>query len=278
MHVEPVTLVCISLATLFVAVLPISLYRRLRGPFAFDWRDTISGVAIFALFATLIERALNDYALHGNPVTAQLLADPLAFVLYGALAAGVCEEVGRYIAMRLIARRAERQPGPSGSPRLHDRPADSTGLAYGIGHGGAQVWFVGVLVQLQWIFFAALSNRGALDEYLSNLSMDAVLRVHLILATLSPTVAGVFALERVAALVFQIGLSVLMWRGVRAGHKSILPIAIVLHALIEVPAAMFQAHLVPLLAVDALYAVVALAVAVVLFRTCARTKRAPRPA
>ena len=273
MHVDPVTLVCLSLATLFVAVLPISLYRRLRAPFAFDWRDTVAGVAIFALFATVIERALNGYVLHENPVTAQLLANPLAFVLYGALAAGVCEEVGRYIAMRMIARRAQRQPGRPGLPSA---PADSTGLAYGIGHGGAEAWFVGVLVQLQWIFFAVLANRGELDEHLSNLTMDAVLRVHLILATLSPTVAGVFALERTAAFVFQIGLSVLMWRGVRAGRKSILPIAIALHALIDVPAAMFQARLVPLLVVDALYAVVAVAVAVVLFRTCVAGRRAVR--
>lgn len=268
MHVDPVTLVCLSLATLFVAVLPISLYRRLRGPFAFDWRDTVAGIAVFALFATVIERALNGYVLHENPVTAQLLANPLTFVLYGALAAGVCEEAGRYIAMRLIARRAA---GQSGS-------VDSTGLAYGVGHGGAEAWFVGVLVQLQWIFFAVLANRGELDEHLSNLSMDAVLRMHLVLGTLSPLLAGVFALERVAAFVFQIGLSVLMWRGVRAKRKSILPIAIALHALIDVPAAMFQAHLVPLVAVDALYAVVAIAVAVVLFKTCARDRHVPRAA
>jgi len=273
MHVDPVTLVCLSLATLFVAVLPISLYRRLRGPFAFDWRATVTGVAIFALFATVIERALNGYALHENPVTAQWLANPLAFVLYGALAAGVCEEVGRYIAMRMLARRAPARPNTLVTPVT---PVDSTGLAYGIGHGGAEAWFVGVLVQLQWIFFAVLANRGALDAHLSNLPMDAVLRVHLILATLSPTIAGVFALERTAAFVFQIGLSVLMWRGVRAGRKSILPLAIVLHAAIDVPAAMFQARLVPLVAVDALYAVAAVAVAVVLFRTCAPGKRAVR--
>jgi uncharacterized membrane protein YhfC len=266
MHVDPVTLVCLSLATLFVAVLPISLYRRLRKPFALDWRDTVTGIAVFALFATVIERALNGYVLHENPATAQLLENPVAFVLYGALAAGVCEEVGRYIAMRMIARR--------GSGSRNTTPADSTGLAYGIGHGGAEAWFVGVLVQVQWIVFAVLANRGELDEHLSNLTMDAVLRMHLILATLSPTLAGVFALERTAAFVFQIGLSVLMWRGVQAGRKSILPIAIALHALVDVPAAMFQARLAPLVVVDALYAVVAIAVAVALFR---RGPRAARP-
>lgn len=259
MSVPPITLVCLSLATLFIAVLPISLYRRLRKPFVFDWRDTVSGIAVFALFATVIERALNDYVLHENADLAHALANPLAFVIYGALAAGICEEVGRYIAMRILARRGSRTP---------NAPADSSGLAYGIGHGGAEAWFVGVLVQLQWIMFAVLANRGQLDEHLSNLTMDSVLRVHLILATLSPLYAGVFAIERIAAFVFQIGLSVLMWRGVRAGSKSILPIAIAAHAIVDIPAAMYQAQLAPLVAVDSIYAVAAVVVAVLLYRSC----------
>ncbi|MBB3256643.1 putative membrane protein YhfC [Paraburkholderia bannensis] len=273
MHVDPVTLVCLSLATLFVAFLPISLYRRLRRPFQFDWRDTIAGIAIFALFATVIERALNGFLLHENAQTAELLTHPIAFVAYGALVAGVCEEVGRYIAMRMLARRGGRLPGLSNTP-----PKDSTGLAYGIGHGGAEAWFVGVLVQLQWIFFAVLANRGDLDTHLTNLTMDSVLRVHLILATLSPLHAGVFALERTAALVFQIGLSVLMWRGVQAGRKAILPIAILVHALIDVPAAMFQARLVPLVAVDALYVSLAIVAAIVLFKTCGPRRSQTRAA
>ncbi|QGZ61435.1 YhfC family intramembrane metalloprotease [Paraburkholderia acidisoli] len=259
MSVPPLTLVCLSLATLFVALLPISLYRRWRKPFAFDWRDTVAGIAVFALFATVLERALNDYVLHENADFAQALSNPVAFVIYGALVAGVCEEVGRYVAMRIIARRAPRTP---------NAPLEGSGLAYGIGHGGAEAWFVGVLVQLQWIVFAVLANRGQLDQHLSNLTMDSVLRVHLILASLSPLFAGVFAIERIAAFVFQVGLSVLMWRGVRAGSKSILPIAIAAHAIVDVPAAMYQAQLVPLVAVDTLYVVAAVVVAIVLFRTC----------
>ncbi|WP_322008851.1 YhfC family intramembrane metalloprotease [Paraburkholderia sp. J12] len=269
MTVAPITLLCLSLATLFVAALPVLVYRRLRRPYALDWRDTVSGIAVFALFATVIERALNGYILHDNPDTAgALLANPLAFVAYGALAAGVCEEVGRYIAMRMIARRTNRAT---------TAPADSAGLGYGIGHGGAEAWLVGVLVQLQWIVFAVLANRGELDEHLSNLSMEGVLRVHLILANISPLLAGVFAIERTAAFVFQIGFSVLMWRGVRAGWRGILPLAVVLHALSDVPAALFQAGLLPLLAVDGTYAVGAVVLAVVLWRVC-RPKRVAAPA
>ncbi|MBN3764743.1 YhfC family intramembrane metalloprotease [Burkholderia sp. Ac-20365] len=261
--VSPVTLAVLIAATILVALLPIFLYRRWRAPFAFNRRDAIAGIAVFALSAMVIERAINDYLLRDNPATSEWLSDPLAFVVYGALVAGICEEVGRFIAMRWLARR--NPPNTA---------TDGTALAYGLGHGGAEVWLVGVLVQAQWIAFGVLENRGQLDAYLGNMPPGSLMRIHLLLASLSPAMAGVFVIERVAALVFQIGLAVLMWRGVRAGSRAILPIAIAAHALIDVPAAMSQAGLLSLVTVDTIYAVAAIAVAAVLIRLHRRTTHA----
>jgi len=269
MVVAPLTLSSLAVATLLVAALPFLIYRRLRRPLALKPRDAIIGIAVFALFAMVIERALNDYVLHRNEATATFLSNPLAFVVYGALVAGICEEVGRFIGMRLLLKRAAAKPASTAAA------GDGTALTYGLGHGGAEAWLVGVLVQIQWILFAVLENRGELDGYLSNLPADSLMRIHVILASLTPQTAGIFALERVAALVFQIGLSVLMWRGLRAGWRGILPLAIVLHALVDMPAALFQAQLVPLAAVDGIYALAALLVAGLLFRTF---RRAPVPA
>lgn len=271
MTVSPFTLTCLSLATLAVAAVPVLLYRRLREPLGFDRRPAIAGIAVFALFAMVIERALNDYLLRQNPVTSAWLMQPAAFVVYGALAAGICEEVGRFIAMRMLLNRFGRgRPAGEG---------DGMGFAYGIGHGGAEAWMIGVLVQLQWIVFAVLENRGQLDGYLPNVPEPAMMRIHLILASLSPATAGIFALERLAALAFQIGLSVLMWRGVRAGWRGILPLAIAVHALIDVPAALFQAHVLPLAVADGGYALAGVAVAGVLAKRVrdARKTRATRP-
>ncbi|NYH20648.1 YhfC family intramembrane metalloprotease [Paraburkholderia bryophila] len=273
MVVAPLTLSSLAVATLLVAALPFLIYRRLRRPLALKPRDAITGIAIFALFAMVIERALNDYVLHRNEATATFLSNPLAFVVYGALAAGICEEVGRFIGMRLLLKRAATKAMSATSTTSDNSAArgdDGTALTYGLGHGGAEAWLVGVLVQIQWILFAVFENRGELDSYLSNLPTDSVMRIHLILASLTPQTAGIFALERVAALIFQIGLSVLMWRGLRAGWRGILPLAILLHALVDVPAALFQAQLVPLAAVDGVYALGALVVAGLLFRTYRR--------
>jgi len=267
MVVAPLTLTCLSLATLFVAALPIVLYRRLRRPLALNARDAIAGIAVFALFAMVIERALNGYVLRQNETTAAWLSNPVAFVIYGALAAGVCEEVGRFIAMRLMWRRTLAAGAAA-------EAGDGRALGYGIGHGGAEAWIVGALVQIQWIVFAVVENRGQLDTYLDNVPADSLMRIHLILASLSPQMAGIFVLERVAALVFQIGLSVLMWRGVRAGWRAILPLAIIAHALVDVPAALFQARVLPLFAVDGAYALLGLIVAGALVKLFRRPARA----
>jgi uncharacterized membrane protein YhfC len=290
MVVAPLTLTCLVLATLFVALLPVVLFRRLRRPLGLNGRDAIAGVAVFALFAMVIERALNSYVLHQNQTVVAWLSNPLAFVIYGSLAAGVCEEVGRFIAMKLMWRRAVDGAAKAASagasavtdtgrkPSLEARVAmrrksvaapstgDSTGLGYGIGHGGAEAWMVGVLIQIQWIVFAVVENRGELDTYLGNVPADSLMRIHLILASLAPQMAGIFVVERVAALMFQIGLSVLMWHGVRAGWRAVLPLAIVVHAVVDVPAALFQARVLPLYAVDGLYALLAVIVAAVLVK------------
>ncbi|CAG4921390.1 YhfC family intramembrane metalloprotease [Paraburkholderia saeva] len=266
MVVAPLTLTCLALATLFVAALPILLYRRYRTPLALDRRDAIAGIAAFAFFAMVVERALNAFVLQQNEATATLLANPVSFVIYGAFAAGICEETGRFIAMRLLLKRALKNGSPSAR-------TNGTALSYGIGHGGAEAWLVGVLVQIQWIVFAIFENRGELALHLSNVPAESMMRIHLVLAGLSPATAGIFAVERVAALVFQIALSVLMWRGVRAGWKWILPLAIVAHAAVDLPAALFQARLLPLVAVDGIYVVVALGVAAMLVKLFRRPSR-----
>jgi uncharacterized membrane protein YhfC len=258
--VAPLTLFCLTIAMLLVAALPVALYWRLRLPMAFDKRHAIIGIAVFALFAMVIERGLNTYLLSRNSATAMWLMNPVVFVTYGALIAGVCEETGRWLGMRWILKH-----GASTS----DGPA----LSYGLGHGGAEAWLAGVMVQLQWIVYAILAHYGKLDPGMTSLPDEAVMRIHLMLSTLSVPMALIFVLERTAALVFQIGLSVLMWRGLRSGWRGILPLAIIVHALIDAPAALFQAGQISLVAVDGAYVLIAIVVAGVLIKTCRRPQR-----
>jgi len=67
---------------------------------------------------------------------------------------------------------------------------------------------------------------------------------------------------------------VLMWRGVRAGSIAVLPLAIAVHALLEVPAALSQTQALPLVVVDTIYVLLAVPVAIGLVRVFRRDAQA----
>jgi uncharacterized membrane protein YhfC len=261
MTVAPVTLAVLIAATLIIALLPLVLFRYLRKPLALDRRDTIVGVAMFALSAMIVERAFHAFVLSRTPAGGWL-THPLAFVAYSALATAVFEELGRYLGMHWLSRRY------GASAR------DGRGIGYGIGHGGAQAWFVGVLVWGQWAYLGWLASRGQLDAQLSDLPPDTVVRLQMMLATLSVPNVVLLLLERVAAFAVQVALSVFVWRGVRAGRAGVLPAAIVLHALAAAPALLYQVRMLPAAWAEAAYFVIAALLTAALVKTC----RAPRAA
>ncbi|WP_244815941.1 YhfC family intramembrane metalloprotease [Caballeronia sp. Lep1P3] len=248
------TLASLVLATLIVAAMPIVLYRKVRARYGLVPREPTLGIAVFALFAMVIERGLHGFVL-GNSVTSGWLTNPVVFVIYAALAAGVCEEVGRFLGMKWLIRRDPATLGRAG-------PA----LGYGIGHGGAEAWIVGVLVQVQWILYAILANRGTLDSHFGSAPLDAVARIHMVLLSLSPVSAGIFLVERASAFVFQLGFSALMWQMLRERSRAAPGVLIAAHALVGLPAALFQAHMIPLVAADAVYLVLGVIVAMALVR------------
>ncbi|KDB07385.1 protein of unknown function UCP033101 [Burkholderia sp. lig30] len=260
MTVAPVTLAVLIAATLIVALLPLVLYRYLRKPLALDRRDAIVGIAVFALFAMILERAFHGVVL-SQAAAAGWLARPAAFVAYGTLTAGVFEETGRYLGMRYLTRRYGASAG------------DGRAIGYGLGHGGAEAWFVGVLVWGQWAYLAWLASRGQLDAQLAGLPGEAVVRIQVMLSTLSVPSVAMLMLERLAALAIQVALSVLMWRGVRAGSRAVLPLAIALHALADVPAMLYQVRVLSAAWVEAVYFVLAALLVGALVKVC-RVSRA----
>ncbi|AOK47013.1 MULTISPECIES: YhfC family intramembrane metalloprotease [Burkholderia] len=262
MTVAPVTLAALVIATLVVALLPIGLHRFLRKPLALDRRDAIVGVAVYTVFATLLERGLYAILL-SQPSAVLWLSKPVTFAVFGTVVAALFEEIGRYLGLRFLAKRY----GPS--------DGDARGLSNGIGHGGAQAWFVGVVVLAQWVYLAWLANRGELNAQLSTMPADLALRIQVMLATMSPVSVAVSALERVAAFVVQLALSVLMWRGMRANKRWILPAMIVLHPVIDLPSILYNGGGVPFEWMVALYLLLTAGFAGALMKLC-RPARAAR--
>jgi uncharacterized membrane protein YhfC len=228
---SPVLLSLIASAILSV-VWPVAIFLICRGRMTLAARNVVVGAAVFLVFSQVLEKALHVYLLRTNPETAAWLrAHGIAFALYGCLAAGLFEEVGRYLGMRILVK-------PTGNP--------GTAVAYGIGHGGVEAVLIGGVAAVQNVVFATMLNAGRLDSALAAALPPATLaHLHAALEHLSVATVASGAIERLIALLIQIGLSLLVWRAVECRHLGLLALAVALHALIDFPAGLVQAGLMP---------------------------------
>jgi len=194
-------------------------------------RNMLVGAAVFLVFSQVLEKALHVYLLKTNPTTAAWLkTHGVAFALYGCLAAGLFEEVGRYLGMRLLVR-------PTGNP--------GTAVSYGIGHGGIEAVLIGARAAAQLFLFATMLNAGRLETALApSLSPDTLAHLRTMLEQLTPVTVASAAVERLVALLIQIALSLVVWRAVERRQLALLALAVALHALIDFPAGFVQAGLI----------------------------------
>ena len=217
-------------------------------------RNIAIGAAVFFVFSQVLEKSMHAYLLRANPDTAAWFkAHGIAFAIYGSLAAGLFEEVGRYAGMRFLAR-------PSGNP--------GTAVAYGIGHGGIESMLVGALAMLQALVFAVLLDLGKFDTiFASTLPPDVLNQIRASLEHLTLAGLTLATVERLVALLTQIGLSLVVWRAVEGRRLWLLAIAVLLHALVDFPAALAQAGLISLVAAEApIFAIGALLASLYLYR------------
>jgi len=230
-------MVMMTAAGAVCALLPIGVYLALKKGKGIKLRfvPALTGVLTFVVFVYFLENAL--HVLVSMVFGGALESRPWLYALYGALAAGVFEETGRLAAFRLLKK---KHPGPE------------CAVSYGIGHGGIEcVLMVGVnfLVAAAIILLARqgviAENPAVEDAYSSEPAW----------------MYGTAALERVSAFLLHIGLSVFVWSAVNVkGRAYCYPLAILLHALVDLPAALYQLGRLNLFAVEAFALVIALAV------------------
>jgi len=206
---------------------PTSIFFICRSRMTLLIRNVLVGAGAFFVFSQVLERSLHVYLLKLNPTTAAWFqAHPIGFALYGCLAAGLFEEVGRVVGMRTLVR-------VSGTP--------GTAVAYGIGHGGLEAILIGGLAMVQTFTFAILLNSGRFDAtFGSTVSPEAIARMQTSLEQLTLAGLTMGTVERLIALLIQIGLSLVVWRAVEKGWLGLLALAVLCHAVIDFPVALAQ--------------------------------------
>lgn len=184
------------------------------------------GAGTFFVFALILERLLHMVML-------PLVQDSaILYTIYGALAAGVFEETGRFLTYKLVMKKHLSTPNA---------------VMLGLGHGGFEAIIVLGVVFLNYIIMAVLVNSQGYDAAVAvfsagNPETAAVLETQfqaLVDIDLKSVLPGVF--ERLIAMVFHVCMSVIVYHSVtKKGKLWFFPMAILLHALLDVPAALYQ--------------------------------------
>ena len=242
---------CIAVPIVLLIVFK-NRFRVKAAPFFF-------GVITFIIFAIVLESFAHEYFLSGTTGLSQaILNNPFLYAIYGGLAAGIFEEFGRFFCMLTVMKRFMYQKENS--------------IIYGIGHGGMEAIFIGAFTMLQNLMVAVvLNDYGSVEAYAGQSgSAEGAKVVTDLLNTLIDTPASAYILsgmERLAALVLQIALSVLVYKAVIRKKYAYILVPIVLHALIDVIAAFYQTGLVTnLLLLEAIVIIYAIAVAIYAYR------------
>ncbi|CEA00668.1 hypothetical protein BN1048_01041 [Jeotgalicoccus saudimassiliensis] len=218
-------IIIMAVTGIAAVLLPFIFILILRRKFKIRWLPLLLGIAVFILFALVLEQIMHVLVLQPEPdgTIALISQSPWLYVLYGIFAAGIFEETGRLLAFLLTKRRY--------------KDIDSA-VSYGIGHGGIEAFAVVGLGMLNGIILSILINSGS--DALSSLPVAQ----EDIIASQPWYMYAIAIAERILAISLHIGLSIIVFASVMMkGRWWLFPAAILLHALANTTAAMMQAGL-----------------------------------
>lgn len=238
LYIPDLTIAVLVFDVLLSLALPLGLMLVLRKKFRISTAAFWAGCAAFLLAVMVLENLTHSLVL-GSPAGASIQGSLWLYALYGGLMAGIFEETGRLIAMKLLKKR-------------HNRP--ETALMYGAGHSGIEVLLVLGFSMLQNLVLAVTVNAGQVQTLLAPLAADEAAALEgriAALAQYSPAIFLLSPLERILAVTLHMALSVLVWQAaVQPGKLWLYFAAIGVHAFADASAVALQMLGMPPLAIE----------------------------
>jgi uncharacterized membrane protein YhfC len=195
-----------------------------------SWKPFGVGVFIFVLFSQVLEKMLHAVMIDPSGTSLKWTHSVTLFVLYGTLAAGIFEEVGRYIGFKWL---------------LKNHRGYKDGLSFGLGHGGIEAILIGVFGSISTIVLASFIQSGTFDKMIAPTlpkEQAELIKEHILHTPFMMYVLG--GLERMFAISFHIAMSLVVLLGVRKRKFRYVIYAILLHALMDAAPALYQARVV----------------------------------
>ena len=241
LHVESQSFVALGLGVFLAIVVPlaIALIWKFRKKERFT--TILIGAAVFVLFALILEKLIQNalifptqMMLPDHAVSRFVNARPVLWAFVVGLFPGLFEETGRLIAFKTLLRKRKNR---------------ETAISYGIGHGGIEVMILVGITFIEYIVFAVMINQGSfyilVDQAAAQVPDQAGALNDLAsqVAAFSFVDLGVTLFERVFAVLFHIGASILVFYACKNKKNFWLhPLAVILHTALDFIAALTLVH------------------------------------
>ena len=218
--------------------------------------SALVGAVTFLVFALILEQILHLIML---PI---VQGSTVLYIIYGALAAGIFEETGRLVAYKVV---------------MKNNLTTKNAVMMGLGHGGFECMMLLGFSMISLVASAIMVNNDGLETTISTLSAgnaEAAATVRTQLEALVTYGFGNMALgiyERLLAMTFHVCMSVLVFHAVtQPGQIKLYVLAVILHALVDVPAAMYQVGILP---IPVVYVIMTVMTAAVVYFIITLTKK-----
>ena len=190
------------------------------------------GAAVFFLFVVILEKPIQNVlifptqmGLPDHSLSRYINARPFLWAFLVGLFPGVFEETGRLLAFKTV---------------LKKRRNRETSISYGIGHGCFEVILYLGITYATYISYAVMINSGTFQIIVDQVAEQAPDQVDLLktlanqIASLTFADIGLAFAERVFAVLFHIGASILVFYACREKKKVWLyPLAVILHTAMD---------------------------------------------
>ena len=245
--VSALSMVFMGISALVCFSIPVVLFIFFKKKGA-DILPFFIGCGVFFVFALVLESLMHQLVLLVLPIGKTIQNNIWLYALYGGLAAGVFEEVGRLVAFKTVLKSKLGK--------------NVNALMYGAGHGGFEAAFVVGVTMITNIVLSVIINVGGAEALISTAPAESVSQMEVMLSKLTDTPAVDYLLgiaERFLAVAMHISLSALLWLWVK-NKKSFMVIAVVaIHALAD-GVLVICASFLPILATEAILAAITAAI------------------
>lgn len=218
--ISTLTVLIIALDMMVAFLVPFVLYFIIRAKKSVQAKPFLFGFLVMFIFNIVLKNLVSVGIIS---LAGDLMNNIWFYGIMGGIMAGLFEEIGRFLAMKFTL------------SKYYDN--DYNAIGYGLGHGGFELIFLLGISMIGNITIAFLVSSGNADALFVSLSsaqdietMDSTIKL---LCETSPFLFLISPIERAAAYIAQIGLSVVVWFGVKNKNYISLLIVIIIHAVMD---------------------------------------------